>query len=181
MRHGTHNRKLRSSWWLGCLKASKFKPKLFRWPVKDLKGSCGTAAISTITGINPTLVDKKMPKTNDYWTDRAMKKFLKKHGYVMTEITVSRVTQNPDYQEEPITPNHILLVSQEVCYGEGTWAVIHDHKRYHNFEEEPLDPFEFINQPTMTVYSISHKKWQNLPPKNYKVRYDPMKNKVVPA
>ena len=178
MRPGAHNRKLKSARWLRVLETTKFKPRLFN-PRLNLRGSCGTTAIATITGLNPLKIDKKMPKNSDYWKDLPLKKFLRKNGYTVTEVTVSRVTQSPTWQEDPITGCHVLLVSQEVLQGEATWAVIYNYKRYHNFEEEDLHLFEFVNNPLMTVYAISHPKWGNMPPKNYKVKYCPRRYKYI--
>ena len=169
MRPGKHHRKITSSRWLQTLETLYFIPKLF--PYGNLKGSCGTTALATITGINPKTIDRQMPKTNDYWTDLAIKKFLRSRGYEVTEITVSRVTQCPNWQEDPITEKHVLLISQEILQGEGTWAVIHEGMRHHNFESDSLNPFEFINNPLTAVYAISHPKWFNMPPKN-KIKFN---------
>ena len=177
MRSGTHNKKLDSSRWIRALETDKFNPRFF----KDFNGvgTCGTNALSLITGISPRVVDKQMPKTNDYWTDKAMKSFLRKKGYEITEITVSRVTQSSEFEENPITAKHLLLISQEVCLGEGTWAVLYQGKKFHNFQQDNLSCFEFINNPLTAVYAISHPKLNNKPPKNYKIRYDFNRDKIV--
>ena len=178
MRAGAHNKKIKSARWLRVMETTKFKPRLFSG-ASDLRGSCGTCAIATLTGLNPKEIDRQLPKNTDYWKDLHVKKFLRKHGYEITEVTISRVTQNPDWQEDPITGKHVLLVSQEVLYGEATWAVLYGYKRYHNFEEDQLHLFEFVNNPLMTVYIVSHPKWGNMPPKNYRARYCPRRDKYI--
>lgn len=180
MRDGAHNMKLKSARWLKALETLKFKPKLRDFD-SSFHGGCGTATLSLITGISPAKIDRNLPKHIDYWSDKRMKNFLRKHGYEVTEITVSRVTQNPHCQEEPITSRHVLLISQEIFMREATWAVIYGFQRYHNFRPEELHPMELINNPLMTVYAVSHPKWDNMPPKNYKVKYDHRKDKFVPA
>lgn len=160
MRKGVHSTKIKNTTWLYKLQQPRFKPSFIR----DLSslpyaGGCGTAAISVLTGIHPKTVDKYLPKNTDAWSDLEMKRFLRKRGYKVTEITVARVTQDWCIKIPPITHNHVLLLGQEIYLGEATWSVVNKNSRYHNFEWEPLSPLEFINNPTMTVYAITHKKW----------------------
>lgn len=162
MRIGVHNSKIRSTAFIKKLTAPKFHIKnLHKHTVMPYRGGCGTAAISMITGLAPRTIDRELPKTTDAWSDLQMKRFLRSHGYTVTEITVAKVTQDRVFKEMPITYRHLLLIGQEQLYGEATWAVVHQGYRYHNFSMEALSPMEFLNNPTMTVYAITHKKWNN--------------------
>jgi hypothetical protein len=139
----------------------KYRPVLFRHEsTYDLRGSCGSMALATLTGIAPHKVAKALPKRAKYWTDKAISRFLKSKGFKMIPVTVCDVTSHAVTIQNPIKPYHVLLVSQLMLKNEGSWSVVHRNKIYHNFDELTLDPLEFINHPTMTVYAIWHKKWQ---------------------
>lgn len=143
------------------LKQERFSIKnIGRYSVMPYRGGCGTAAISMLTGLHPKVIDKNLPKKSKYWTDKAMVSYLKKLGYGVKEITIERVVKNKILNKMPINYQHVWLVGQWVYSDDGTWSIVNGGARYHNFEMEPLSPFEFLNNPTDTVYAITHKKWE---------------------
>lgn len=162
MRRGKFNKKIKNGSWIMELQQPKFKVKNLsnQVDVFDLRGGCGTSALSMLTGISPKIIDRNLPLSVDYWSDRRMKAFLRDHGYFVTEITVSRVCAKTWSCNQLITPKHVLLAGQNIYRDEGTWSIIHQGLRYHNFEMEYLNPLEFVNNPTDTLYAISHKKWE---------------------
>lgn len=162
MRRGKQNKKIKDGRVLLKLQQPKFRIKNLSGVLNviPLRGGCGTAALSMITGISAKIIDKELPKSVDYWSDRRMKAFLQERDYTVTEITVSKVCQKFTINDQLITPKHVLLAGQNIYPNEGTWSVIHMGMKYHNFEMEPLSPLEFVNNPTDTLYAITHKKWE---------------------
>jgi len=161
MRIGKENKKLKDTLWIRRLNQDNFViSNLRKYQVAPYRGGCGTAALSMLTGYSPVYVDKYLPRTAKYWSDRAITSFLKERGYKVTEITINRLTQDRSYKIPPITYRHVLLVGQWINYLEGTWLVVNNGMKYHNFDAEPLQPMEFFNNPTDTVYVITHKRWE---------------------
>lgn len=123
------------------------------------KGTCGTFALSTLTGLKPRTVSRFLPKAMDHWTDRSIVSFLKNRGYEVIPITVCSVTGS-SIITCPITRLHVLLIGQYMTKGEGSWQVVYNNKVYHNFGCDDLNGLEFVNSPIMTAYTIFHPKWK---------------------
>lgn len=158
------------------LQTLKFRPRLYKGVGDGLRGSCGTSALSTLTGISPILVGRKLAKTAESWRDRPMRKFLSRLGYQTTPVTMCDVTSESQYVHYPIRRFHVLLVSQLMIRNEGSWSVVHRNRVYHNMEESALEPLEFLNNPLMTVYIVWHKRWAVKDPKIFSVFEDPLFN-----
>lgn len=141
----------------------RFTPHFLNRDYMKLKGGCGTSSLALLTGITPKKIDEiAVKKDRDWWTDRDMLKFLNSNGYKTTELTISRVTNAlfGKSSNTPIKYNHVLLIGQYYYANEGTWSVVNKNTIYHNFEAAPLNALEFINNPTMSVYIVEHKKWK---------------------
>jgi len=163
MRTGKHNLKIESSEDLLSPHRVRFQPKVFNCAAYALHGSCGTAALSTLTKMAPKHVARHLPAHLDAWSDRRMISFLRKAGFQVKELTKAGITQSVDLVEEPVKYDHLLLISQDMVRNEGTWAVVYDNMMYHNFDKTYIGPLEFINHPLSAVYLLT-------PPKKEKRR-----------
>ncbi len=140
---------------------------------KKVRGSCGTYALSALLHLPPETISKSLPKTAKTWSDRAMKKMLSKHGWVVKEVTVTALKTNEEYIERPISEKHILLLGQRTSKHEGTWAFVYKDTWVHNYVEEKLNPLEFINNPIMSAYVLCRK---NTLRRNTKIYLSEIKN-----
>src|SRR3990167_3325613 len=87
--------------------------------------TCGSAALSVITTIAPDNIEKKLPKNQKHWSDRALCDFLRSRNYTVLPITRSDVT-SPSVISNLITSGHVLITGQDVCQTsegerEGSW------------------------------------------------------------
>lgn len=154
MTHGNYkNRRIEFDNFL----VSKFSPNLFN-SAHEMCG-CGSTALATICpNINPyDIRDYKNPKS---WKDKFMISFLKDRGYKILPITFCSVCNDPYYVDNPITKNHVILISQLLMRNEATWSVIYKDFIFHNFSITKLTPLEFINNPILTAYLVTHDDWK---------------------
>lgn len=126
--------------------------------IYSLRGSCGTHAISHLTGISPRTVDKSLPKNIACWSATRMVKYLRDRKYTVQPVTILNVT-NKDWPSDHISKHHVLLLGQYVLRTEGTWCVVWNNIRYHSGSINELDPLGFINCPLDSAYIIYHKRW----------------------
>lgn len=145
---------------------TSFQTTKFR--VKDLQknihpiGSCGVYALSRITGLKLTEIDKNTPKKG-WWDDAAMLRFLRRHGFKCHEISPERLHEakkQGHYYGGNINHLNVLLISQHTQEDQGSWAVVYDHKYYHGREVELFQGYELIVNPFWTGYVIEHPKWK---------------------
>lgn len=134
-------------------------------PVSCNFDTCGTAAISTLTGLSPYYVEKQLPKSQKHWSDRSLTSFLKQRGfdiYHLTKNLVTSINSNFYYFSIPynITKYHCLLLNSLVCEGEASYFVVYHNEVYHNFKVTELSPLFWINRPTQTAFIVKHKKWR---------------------
>jgi len=134
----------------------------FRWSQYN---TCGTGALSVLTGISPSSIDKHIPKSNkeQHWSDKSIVKFLKDRHYTVVQISKCGITNlNPDFEwrEMPLNKNHVLLCGLLMCKNEGSWWVINNNHSFHNFDVQPLDPLLFCNKPSDNIYLISKPSWK---------------------
>ena len=131
--------------------------------------TCGTSAISTLTGLHPRFVERYRPKKNPYWSSTAMIGFLKTRGFRVQPVTKCGVTalskRNNEFERMPIGPLHVLLCNSLCCRDEASWFIVHYGVMYHNFESFEMNPFFFVNKPTQYLWVVKHPKWNltNLP------------------
>jgi len=160
MKHGTPTKK--------SLNFNKYKAhnlNLFKnnkYTGKDFK-TCGSGALSLVTGINVKTVEKGCPNIKTGWyTSRAIK-FLRSHGYTVRELTKSTVLNQ--YGLWNITEQHCLIVNSHVDKADNSMFVIHNGNIWHNFNCERMDPLFFVNHPFQDVLIVYHKKWKKKPNK----------------
>ena len=125
--------------------------------------TCGTGALSLLTGIKMQTVERQLPKSAEDWSDLAITQFLKKRHFGVIQLSKFGVTNlNPksEWTNMPINSNHVLLCGLWMCRGEGSWWVIHNNFSYHNFQIEALNPLLLYNKPSMNTYLITHKSWK---------------------
>jgi len=127
--------------------------------------SCGTGALSMLTGMHPHSVQKLVPKTADdgHWTDQSITRFLKKRGYMVKQLSRRAVTNlDPisEWERMPLKSWHVLLCGLLMCRNEGSWLVIHGNKNFHNLKVEELHPLLFVNKPSDSIYLVTHKSWK---------------------
>ena len=127
--------------------------------------TCGTGAISLITGLHPKFIEKQLPKPRKHWTDSSICRFLNKRGYKTIPLTKNLVTSMSN--ESPyaelfyiVTQYHCLLLNSLVCQDEASFFVLHNGHVYHNFKKDYIDPLFLINRPTQTAFIVCHKKWR---------------------
>lgn len=127
----------------------------------DECSNCGSAALSTITGLSVKFVHS-MCKDPDgiFWHFDDIVKFLKKRNYTVVEVTKNSVT-NVFWRERPLTPNHCLLMFLKMDTEWYSAFVMHKNICWHNFEKEKVDNLFLINKPTDRVYIVHHKKWDS--------------------
>lgn len=128
--------------------------------------TCGTGALSLLTGIHPATVEKRMPKNSeyDYWTDLSMLKFLKSRHFHVATLSKFGVTdlspQGSEFERMPVKQSHVLLCRLLMCREEASWFVINGGYSYHNLVMTELDPLLFVNKPSQATYLVSHKNWR---------------------
>jgi hypothetical protein len=146
------------------LQFARKKPRLFQSYIKKghyaPNGTCGTYTFSTLTGISPAVADKLLRPGVDEWTDRKMLYELRKRGFQVTPLTRSFVTHQKDFAWYPIKTTHVILLSQYSLRNEGTWAIAHRGRYFHNLKIEPFTPYELINNPMWSAYLVFHPRWE---------------------
>jgi hypothetical protein len=138
---------------------TRFNPYLFdqfKHPYK----TCGTAAISLLTGISPVIIEKQLPRGQIDWTDHSMTKNLMDKKFIVKKITKCDLTGDPFVVRYPLQPNHVILISSLLCKMEGSWMILHNNLEYHNFEIKPLQPLEYVNHPIMSAHVVYHPRWK---------------------
>jgi len=134
-----------------------------KYSANKYTGGCGTAALSMLTGEPPSKVDKHLPnhlRKGEYWTDKAITEYLKKRKFGVYALDIKSIIGSKGFITNPIKHDHVLLIGQWVYEEEGTWCIVNNGARYHNFKMEPLTLLEFINNPIDSVYIITHKNWE---------------------
>ena len=126
--------------------------------------TCGSGALSLLTGFNPKNVEKKLPKSAEHWSDFAIVRYLKHRKFMVTQLSKYGVTNldadNSDFEMTPLNRRHVLLCCLLVCRNEASWFVITNGRVFHNFEEKDLDPLFFVNKPSQSSYLVSHRSWR---------------------
>ena len=134
-------------------------------------GSCGTNALQMLTGLRGKFIESKRPKTpqkhlRGYWTDHAVKNFLRPRGFKIGTVTKRNVTSVHKQGwfswcdwNAPLGDQHVLLCGLLMQEHEASWVIIHNRKTYHNMEIEDLNPLLLFNRPSNNVYLLWHPKW----------------------
>jgi len=122
--------------------------------------SCGSAALSLITGIRPSTVERFCPNPRVGWyTSRAIK-YLKEKGYTVLELSKEDVLKG-HWSTFPLNQRHCLLMSVRMNNEENSMFVLHNGILWHNFESEPYyNGLFFLNKPTQDVLLIFKKSWR---------------------
>ncbi len=122
-------------------------------------GGCGATAISLLTGIRVNRLERG--HTGIHFSDQWMVTQLRKRGY--TTVPLRWKEFNSDHLiYYPITPNHVLLVSQLMFKREASWLVYYNGDAYHNFQKLTMHPYDLLNKPILTAYIVWHPKWGQL-------------------
>lgn len=127
--------------------------------------TCGTGAISLLTGLHPKYIEQKLPTGRKHWSDTSLCRFLQKRGYKTTQLTKRLVTSFSSkciyiYLPYNIKENHCLLLNSLVCENEASFFVIHKNSIYHNFAKYDVSPLFWVNRPTQSIFIVSHEKWK---------------------
>jgi len=125
--------------------------------------SCGTSAISMVTGLTVNTIDKHNNNSADWaWDDT--ERFLTARGYTCTEVTKKGICDTW-WQNHNLTEDHILWCCCRMGTHQGvadySAVVIHRGAIWHNFERI-IDPLFFLNKPTEYVVVISHEKYSRV-------------------
>lgn len=116
--------------------------------------SCGTMAFYSITGKS---MDNKY-KNRKVISDKVMVEQLRKYGYTVIPLSIANTISRCGIHNN-ITSDHVVLISQIMYRGEGSWAILHKNRYYHSFSTEPLRGMEFVNRPINTAYLIFKQEW----------------------
>lgn len=134
---------------------------LFNRTTYETYYSCGSAALSLITGIDVLKVEKGCLNPLRGWPTTTAVKWLRKKGYVVIELSKDGVLTH-NHHEYLIHDNHVLLINARVEKKENSMFVVHKHYIWHNFEYECLSPLFFINRPTQDVLLVWHKDFDKI-------------------
>jgi len=113
--------------------------------------TCGSSALSMITGENPQAIEKVL-KTR-HWGTVAFKNFLKKWGFQIQNITVNSVT-NVYWERTPLNKEHLIVLNCHMDTRQASWLVTHKGKLYHNFETQPFYGLFLINKPIQDCFLV---------------------------
>jgi hypothetical protein len=144
------------------LESPFFRPNL-KYKYTDY-GTCGDAAISLVTGINPKTIRKQKPTKSKYWTIPTMIRFLESKGYITHRITKNAVLDKAGcfYEERlPINVQHVLISDNEVDDKDASFFVFAKNSIWHNFEEAYRNnPLFFLARPIQDIAIVTHPKWR---------------------
>jgi len=136
----------------------KFTPHLY---VNLGYYGCGANTLSLLTGAEPWKVPVACKKQPDHWPDKFMVDFLKLRGFKVARVSKCSVTNlNSDCIENPISDNHVVMMSQLFKKKEASWVVVHNRFLYHNFEIQRTDGLDCLNHPVLSAYLVCHKSWR---------------------
>lgn len=122
--------------------------------------SCGSAALSLITGISTKTIEKSCPNPSVGWYTSRVIKYLKEKGFTVIELSKKDVL-NSYCLDFPINKNHCLLMNVRMDNSDNTMFVVHKGKLWHHYECEPyFNNLFFINKPTQDVLLIFKKDWK---------------------
>jgi hypothetical protein len=141
--------------------ASFFAPHLFWGSIRSGLG-CGASALALITGIAPEIIASE--NGGAHYSDRFMTRFLRARMFRTLRLTPALVSQ----AKSSIGSYHVLLVSQLLRSGEGTWGVVFADFYYHYFDAYALSALSFLNKPILSAYLVFHQEWRI----NYAVKKD---------
>lgn len=143
--------------------ADKFKPHIS----ERTFDTCGSGALSLLTGIAPDKIDKSRPRGSIHWFYRTMYKFLRSKGYRVREITRCDMTKG-FLPLRRIQPEHVVLLVLDLCQDmdspsipEASYFVVHRGRVWHNFEAEKLSPLLFLNHPIFRAALVVHRDWRS--------------------
>jgi len=139
------------------LEVKKFSPTIYTY---NAKKTCGTAALAVITGEDPYDIDVSPIKgKSKHWSDRAILRYLTKRKYEIYPISVPNIKTSNTYVQQPITENHVVLLSMRVTSRQSTWCVLFKDLLYHGAEILPLRPMEFLNNKLYSSYVLFRPEW----------------------
>lgn len=133
--------------------APLFKPAVpYKCSISD--PSCGVIAFYSLTG---KLMDPQY-RFRATIEDKIMIQQLKKYGYTVIPLTIANTISRCGIFNN-IREEHVVLISQIMYRGEGSWAILHKKNYYHSFGKERLHGLEFVNRPINTAYLIFKEEW----------------------
>ncbi len=123
--------------------------------------SCGSAALSLITGISVKTIEKSCQDPNIGWYTTNMIKYLRSKGYTVIEMSKNRILSS-DYHQSRLHNAHCILINAHTDIEENSAYVSHAGDVWHNFIKiEDPGPLFFLNLPTQDVLLIWHPKWSS--------------------
>ena len=117
---------------------------------------CGATALSLLTGMNPW--DISNLNKDRHYSDAFMLKYLRHHKIKCIKMTKCNLTNTKDISYE-ISDRHVILLSQLVKKGEGTWKVIYQGISYHNFHLATFSTASLLNNPIDSAYVLFKAEW----------------------
>jgi hypothetical protein len=139
------------------LQVEKFAPTIYSHTDKT---SCGSEALSILTGDDPHIIDKSPIKgKSKHWGDGAILKYLQRRGIKNYPIRMKDVKTANTYVQQPITDKHVVLLSMRATRNQSTWCVLYKGTLYHCGEILSLPYMEFINNKLYTSYVVFKKDW----------------------
>jgi hypothetical protein len=131
---------------------------------EKMYNTCGTGAISLLTGLMPKHVERNLPKSNQHWTDFSILKFLKARKFRIASVSKNGITnlspRGDEFETMPLNENHVLLCCLLMCRNEASWFVINNGYIFHNFTRSLMTPLYLLNKPSQSSYVVTHPKWK---------------------
>jgi hypothetical protein len=115
--------------------------------------TCGSGVLSMVTGANPQVIEKRLPKGQEHWTTHAVKRYLRHRRWHVTTLTIRAVT-NVEWTRFPLNDDHLLLLALQMDLEDQSWLVAHKGLIYHNFEVEKFTGMYLLNKPVAEAYLL---------------------------
>jgi hypothetical protein len=141
----------------------RFVPYMYDPTLYGIVG-CGPAALSLISGVNPTEIAKMVDERLSL-PPKEIEGFLDVNGFRYSELTLAKVSNvgidADNCLAEVIKPWHVLLLIQLYHKQTASYSVVWNNLIWHNFQIQPLVALELINRPMIGGWIITHDNWKN--------------------
>jgi hypothetical protein len=118
------------------------------------RGGCGAYALGVLTNSSPTAF-YELNKGRRSYSDAFMVKQLRSLGCTVIPLKWKELN-SARYLEYPISPQHVVLVSQVFLKREASWLVYHGGVGYHSGCEFTPTFIDAVNKPIVTAYLVWH-------------------------
>lgn len=101
---------------------NKFRPnERANWKYK----TCGSAALSVLTGIDAVKIEKQLPANQKHWSRTGAYNFLRNRKFKVQPVTKCDVTRGFDLREY-IKPQHVMLMQVDTLIFQVLFQILSD-------------------------------------------------------